>query len=84
MQIDQQMDVILNAVDGKKCGLGILHHACNIPIQLVARREGQCHLPAVGVDDDMVNGCDSTHDESVLDSKNTKKMNSSKYRDSLM
>ena len=73
MQADQQVDVILNAIDGKKGRLGILHHACDIPVQLVGGCQGQGQLTTVGVDDDVIDGSDSTHDKSVLDGKYTTK-----------
>ena len=71
MQADQQVDVILNAIDGKKGRLGILHHAGDIPVQLVGRCQRQCHLTTVGVDNNVIDGCDGTHDKSVLDGKYT-------------
>ena len=71
MQVNQQVDVILNAIDGKKGRLGILHHACDITVQLVGGCQGQCQLTTVGVDDDVIDGSDSTHDKSVLGGKFT-------------
>ena len=73
MQADQQVDVILNAIDGKKGRLCILHYSCDIPVQLVGGCQGQCQLTTVGVDDDVIDGSDSTHDKSVLDGKYTTK-----------
>ena len=63
MQVKQHVDVILYSAYAVQGAIMVLHYSPDVTVHLFAALHGDGHLAAIGVDDDMVDGIDGTHDD---------------------